>query len=187
MKRKKRNLISNSALKGPATARMSCRFKLRSVQKCAQYDKPYRKDLPPNRLIVSEQSPLHSCLNLKSFHNASRNCNIREKHEKRAESGDLSDNASSSASAFHSVRHLRPGVWWISDGSPAKVRAARRARLYTVNGSRMRRLLVFTCIITVALAIYHSLMMQALKNVVVVGGSYVGSVSRADGTDHSHH
>ena len=44
----------------------------------------------------------------------------------------------------------------------------------------MRRLLVVTCIITLALAIYRTLKMQALKNVVVVGGSYVGSVSRAD-------
>ena len=137
---------------------------------------------------ISERSSLHSCQPAELPQRITRlNYITREKHEKRAESGELSDNASSSASAFHSVRHLRPGVWWISDGSPAKVRAARRARLYTVNGSRMRRLLVFTCIITVALAIYHSLMMQALKNVVVVGGSYVGSVSRADGTDHSHH
>ena len=41
----------------------------------------------------------------------------------------------------------------------------------------MKRVLIIVCIIALALAVQQSTKMQSLKNVVVVGGSYVGSVS----------
>lgn len=154
-------------------------------QQRAQCDRWCSTSLPRRVfLTVSDQAATMTlsprlCLDQRGFHGPTRGCQISGEASKRADSCGLSDNAAPSASAYYSVRHLRG--YWVD---PLQSRGCQHTKLYTRIDSRMRRTIAVTCLIVVALAIYQSLEMQALKNVVVVGGSYVGSVSRSVGGMH---